>query len=254
MTRWLLVLLLFLPVPGGAQPLLDFRNDLAFKTEVVEGVAGRIYTQKLRLLEADGKLDNDIDLLERLNDILGQLRVAAEYELPAAAAIRWEVHICSRCGESASAMAGGRLLFGEEFIATLAPTDDELAFMMAHEMAHVLAEHTREYATTARFFVANGLHREYWDIQRELDESIVVNLRMAHEYERQELDADFIGFILGGRAGYQPEAMLSLLRKLGADEPSFLSRHPEEIQRMRQAQTMLESVRWIYMRSTGRLH
>lgn len=253
MMRWLLVLLLFLPVPGTAQRLLDFREDLAFKAEVVEGVAGKAYARRLSHLKAEGKLDTDRDLLERLHGILDQLRVAAEYEQPGSSAILWEIHSCSRCGESASAMAGGRLLFGEEFIAGLEPTDDELAFVIAHEMAHVLAEHTREYATTARFFLANGLHREYWDIQRELDESIVVNLRMAHEYQRQELDADYIGFILGARAGYQPEAMLSLLRKLGADDPSFLSRHPEEKQRMRQAQTMLESARRIYTFSNGPL-
>lgn len=249
MARWLLVLLLFLPVPGGAQPLLDFRNDLAFKAEVVDGVAGQAYAKRTRLLEAEGKLDIDADLLERLHGVLNRLRTAAEYEMPASAAIRWEIHVCRRCGESASAMAGGQLLVGEEFIAGLEPTDDELAFVIAHEMAHVLAEHTREYATTARFFVANGLHREYWDIQRELDESIVVNLRMAHEYQRQELDADYIGFFLGARAGYQPDAMLSLLRKLGADDPSFLSRHPEEKQRMRQAQIMLESARRVYTSS-----
>lgn len=251
--RWLLVLLLFLPVPGGAQPLLDFRNDLAFKAEVVEGVAGKAYARRTHLLEAEGKLDIDAALLERLHGILNQLRAAAEYELPASAAIRWEIHVCRSCGESASAMAGGRLLVGEEFIAGLEPTDDELAFVIAHEMAHVLAEHTREYATTARFFVANGLHREYWDIQRELDESIVVNLRMAHEYQRQELDADFIGFFLGARAGYHPEAMLSLLRKLGADDPSFLSHHPEEKLRMQQAQTMLEAARRVYTLSNVRL-
>lgn len=253
MMRWLLVLLLFLPLPGGAQPLLDFRNDLAFKAEIVEGEAGKIYARRLSLLDAEGKLDTDRNLLERLHGILNQLRAAAEYEQPASTAIHWEIHSCSRCGESASAMAGGRLLFGEEFIEALEPSDDELAFVIAHEMAHVLAQHTREYATTARFFLANGLHREYWDIQRELDESIVVNLRMAHEYQRQELDADYIGFILGARSGYQPEAMLSLLRKLGADDPSFLSRHPEEKQRMRQAQTMLESARRIYTLSNGQL-
>ena len=49
----------------------------------------------------------------------------------------------------------------------------------------MLAEHTREFATTARFFVGNGRNREYGDIQNELDESFVVNLRMAPVYAQK---------------------------------------------------------------------
>ena len=65
MMRWLLVSLLFLPAPGGAQPLLDFRNDLAFKAEVVEGVAGKAYARRLSLLEAEAKLDNKIRITRK---------------------------------------------------------------------------------------------------------------------------------------------------------------------------------------------
>jgi predicted Zn-dependent protease len=246
--RLLLLCLILVSAPAGAQPLIDVRKDLAFGVEAVESVAARAYARRLQQLADKGLLDRDAVLLGRLQVILERLRTAAEYELPESDAIRWQLHTCRRCHENAAAMAGGRLLFGEEFITGLELTDAELAYLVAHEMVHVLAEHTREYATTARFFVANGLHREYWDIQRELDESIVVNLRMSHEYERQELDADYYGFILGARAGFNPEAMLSLLRKLGVDEPSMLSRHPGERRRMQQARTMLESARRIYER------
>lgn len=251
--RLLLLCFILVAAPIAAQPLIDVRKDLAFGVEVVESVAARAYARRLQQLADKGLLDRDAVLLGRLQDILARLRAATEYELPESAAIRWQLHTCRRCQENAAAMAGGRLLFGEEFIAQLDLSDAELAYLVAHEMVHVLAEHTREYATTARFFVANGLHREYWDIQRELDESFVVNLRMSHEYERQELDADYYGFILGARAGFNPEAMLSLLRKLGGDEPSMLSRHPGEQRRMRQARTMFESARRIYERGSAQL-
>ena len=136
-------------------------------------------------------------------------------------------------------MAGGKLLIGEEFILTLALSDEELAYLLAHEMAHVLAEHTREFATYARYFVSNGLAREYEDLQQELDESIGLQMRMAFLSAQQELEADYMGFILGARAGVEPAAMLSLLCKLRSDSGSLPVSHPSDERRSQQAQAML---------------
>ncbi|HTD91856.1 MAG TPA: M48 family metalloprotease, partial [Burkholderiales bacterium] len=143
------------------------------------------------------------------------------------------------------AMAGGKLLVGEEFIAKLELSDDELAYILAHEMAHVLAEHTREFATTARFFVGNGRNRDYWDIQNELDDSISVNLHMAPLYIQQELEADYMGYILGARSGFDPEAMPRMLRKLQIEPAADFTMHPSEGQRLARALAMLEAARRI---------
>jgi len=248
MKRWLTVCLILVPAAAGAQPVLDFRNDLAFHAATVNAFAARIYGERLRKLRADGGLDLDQPLLKRLRGILERLRPAAEYERPAVAAISWEIHACRRCDESASAMAGGKLLVGEEFIKQILPTDDELAYLLAHEMGHVIAEHTREFATSARYFVGMGLKREYQDIQHEIDESVSLQLRLAPLYKQQEMEADYIGFILGARAGFEPHAMLSLLRKLSADGPSMLDAHPSTQQRLQQAQDELPAAQRLYAR------
>jgi predicted Zn-dependent protease len=238
-------------VPGfsAAQGLLDFRKDLAFDATTVESVAERAYRSRLRTLAADDRLDTDLVLLARVRGILARLRIAGEFERPDTDAVAWEIHTCRRCNENASAMAGGKLLIGEEFIAGLALTDDELAYMVAHEMAHVLAEHTREFATTARFFVSNGQNRHYGDIQKELDESIVVNMRMAPVYNMQEFEADYMGFILGARSGYDPEAMLRMLIKLhmraGSDAGPF-GLHPDALERILRVQAVGQAMRRVY--------
>jgi Zn-dependent protease with chaperone function len=241
MKRWLVVLLLSVPGVAGAQPLLEFRNDFAFQTATVNAFAAHVYHDRIQRLAAAGKLDVDHGLLKRIRGLVARLRPAAEYERPAAARIAWEVHICRKCDENASAMAGGKLLVSEEFIKSIHPSDDELAYLLAHEMAHVIAEHTREFASTARYFVGMGLKRDYADIQHELDESFGLQLRMAPLYKQQELEADAIGFILGARSGFEPKAMLSLLTKLHSDGPSLLDPHPSTEQRLRQARTMLET-------------
>ena len=74
-------------------------------------------------------------------------------------------------------------------------------------------------------------------------------IRMQPVYVMQELEADYIGFVLGAEAGFRPEAMLSLLRKLGNGGESVVVTPPSEAQRLRQARAMLESTRTLCPRA-----
>ena len=239
----LAIVLLIASGLAGAQRLLEFRNDLVFNPADVEAVAARAFGARLHSLASAGRLDPDPALKARLQRIFPPLLRAAVYERPAAARLAWEIHACSGCDENAMAMPGGKLLVSAGFIERLALTDGELAYLLAHEMGHVLAEHTREFATAARYFVDNGRARSYADIQQELGENLPVLLRMAPISAQQELDADYIGFILGAHAGFAPEAMLSLLGKLGGSGPSLLGTHPALARRLEQAHAMLDAAR-----------
>jgi len=239
----LAALVLMLPGLAVAQQVLEFRNDLAFSAAEVDTLAARSFGARLRTLALAGKLDPDPVLKDRLQRIFPRLLRAAIYERPAAAGLQWEIHTCTRCDENASAMAGGKLLVSADMVHRLALSDDELAYLIAHEMAHVLAEHTREVATAARYFVDNGRARGYADIQQELAESYSVLIRMRPLYIQQELEADYIGFVLGAQAGFRPRAMLGLLAKLGDGGDAIVATHPSEGARMRQARAMLETAR-----------
>lgn len=245
MKRLLIAMLIGAPAICGAQGLLDFRHDLAFETRTVNALAERTYRARIGALAADGRLDADPRLLSRLHGLVAKLRVGARVERADAAALSWEIHTCRRCDENASAMAGGKLLVSEEFVAQYALTDDELGYVLAHEMAHVLAEHTREIATAARFFVGNGRNRDYEDIQNELDESLPLVLRMSPVYIQQELEADYMGFIIGARSGCDPEAMLRMLAKLDANTGSSFAPHPSGTERSQRAGAMLQTAQRI---------
>src|SRR5262245_12729903 len=243
MKRLLAAVLLIAPALASAQPLLDFRDDLAFSASEIDAQAAQEFGVRLRALARAGQLDRDRALELRLHRIIGRLRDAAVYERPSSARLAWEVHTCTGCDESASAMAGGKLLVSSDFVSDNAFTDDELAYLVAHEMAHVLAEHTREFATIARFFLGNGLARGYEDIHHELAENLPVNLRMGPDYVQQELEADYIGLVLGARAGFEPQAMMSLLEKLQGGGQTLLETHPGDLIRLRHAGAMLETGR-----------
>jgi predicted Zn-dependent protease len=236
----LIAMLLVVPELCAAQRLLDFRNDLAFEPATIDALAEHAYRARLQTLAAEGHLDANEELRGRLCRLVVRIAEAARFERPESAKIDWEIHTCRRCGESASAMAGGKLLVGEEFVAELAPTDDELGYIVAHEMGHVIAEHARESATTARFLLGNGRNRNYEDLQNELDESLGANLRLAPLYAQQEFEADYIGFVLGARAGFEPEAMPRMLRKLRSGAGSAFVMHPSDDERIGRVDTMLE--------------
>jgi len=248
----LAALLAALPGLAAAQQILDFPKGYAFSAAEVNALAARSFGARLRTLALAGDLDPDPALKARLQRIFPSLLRAAAAERPAAAHLQWEVHSCGKCDENASAMAGGKLLVSAQFVERLGLSDDELAYLLAHEMGHVLAEHTREMASAARYFVDNGRRRDYADIQQELAQSYAVMIEMRPLYVRQELEADYIGFVLGAQAGFRPHAMLSLLAKLGDGGDTLVATHPSEAARLRQARVMLDAMRRLYARTHNR--
>jgi hypothetical protein len=89
---------------------------------------------------ADGQLDVAPEPLKRVRNIVARLIPAARYERPDGPAIRWEIHTCRHCDEQASAMAGGKLLVGEEFIAELDKMRVELTPMSGAKLQELVQE------------------------------------------------------------------------------------------------------------------
>jgi len=98
-----------------------------------------------------------------------------------------------------------------------------------------------DYASP-RDFVDNGRDRSYDDIRHELDESLIASLRRSGVYKQQEFEADYIGIILGARAGFYPVAMLSMLRKFDAGSAG-LGLHPGRDERIGRVENMLPMAR-----------
>jgi predicted Zn-dependent protease len=231
------------PALAQAQ-LFEFRRDLAFSEQEVVRASEAGYRQRLDALRAAAALDRDRSLAARADAILARLVRAAEVERTGAGQLAWELHLSDSPGDNAAAMAGGKLLVSAPFVRSLALDDDELACLLAHEVAHVVAEHARESATAALAFVPKRRYRSYADVQDELDASLSLALKLQHVQAAQELEADFIGIVLAARAGYDPAAMLSLLRKLGEeDEPAIVRTHAPASERLAQARRTLPIAR-----------
>jgi predicted Zn-dependent protease len=137
-------------------------------------------------------------------------------------------------------MAGGRMAIYTGLIQQVDPTDDELAQVMGHEIAHALANHTAERMSVAMAssagIIAAGLMS---DKPGTAMATAAVAAKLAVDLPNSrtaETEADRIGIELAAKAGYDPRAAVTLWQKMGKAgggkaPPAFLSTHPSDDQR-----------------------
>jgi predicted Zn-dependent protease len=232
--------LLLVAASASAQvPESGRAQDLLFSADEVDASMEERYIDRTVDLAAAGKLDEDRRLLARLRYISAELiRVAIELK-PEAAQWQWEVHTTSDPDIDALCMAGGKILVGSAFVRQLALTDGELATLLAHEVAHVVAEHPRE--TFSEAMLLNRLPAVPLEVvMARLDSDLSLQIRLSALSSLQESEADQLGMVLAHRAGWAAADMVSFYRKLASSEQSALvsSAYPATASRVSMAQGM----------------
>lgn len=147
---------------------------------------------------------------------------------------KWELVLINEDTVNAHVMAGGKITFYTGLIRKLNLNDDEIAAVMGHEIAHALREHTREKMSqqqAAGLVLAVGgaaLGAGAGAMQAAgLAKQIALDLPFSRGMESE---ADQYGLELSARAGYNPQAAITLWDKMarlgGSGGPGFLSTHP----------------------------
>jgi metalloendopeptidase OMA1, mitochondrial len=139
---------------------------------------------------------------------------------------------------NAFAMPGGKVAVYTGLM-NLAKTDDELAAIIGHEIAHVAARHGNERMSQALMVAGGGLAVGYAvkDQDPTTQEAVLLaygigaTLGAQLPYSRlHENEADEIGLIYMARAGYDPRSAITFWEKMkrvgGGEPPQFLSTHP----------------------------
>jgi Zn-dependent protease with chaperone function len=173
---------------------------------------------------------------------------------------KWEVALINSDQINAFCLPGGKIAFYTGILQKLNLSDDETAMIMGHEMAHALREHARERlakssATNlglrlgAELLGLGNLGSVAADMGAQL-----LTLRFSRE---DETEADLVGLELAARAGYHPNASVSLWQKMGQANkgggPAFLSTHPSGPRRIEELQANVPKVLGLYekARKTG---
>jgi len=220
----------------------------------IDQSAAQAYGQVISEAGKKDQLNRDSAQVERVRGVANRL-------IPNTAAFRadaprwsWEVNVITSPEVNAWCMPGGKIAVYSGLLTKLNPTDEELAAVMGHEIAHALREHGRERASeqvaqrlgVSVLSVALGLG----DLGAQLTQTLLdVTLSLPHS-RTHETEADRIGVELAARSGYDPRAAVSLWQKMGklggGKPPEWMSTHPSDQSRIRDLQTYSERVAPLY--------
>jgi len=182
---------------------------------------------------------------------------------PDSANWKWEVNLLNSPTVNAFCMPGGRIAFYNGILTKLNLTDDEVAMVMGHEIAHALREHAREQAgkntiTSVGTRILGAVGSAYFGVDPRLGDAAagMVAQGAALSFSRgDESEADLVGLDLAARAGYDPRAGIALWQKMGAVNKSqplpFLSTHPSGSKRIDDMNKNMYLVLPVYARAKG---
>jgi predicted Zn-dependent protease len=147
-------------------------------------------------------------------------------------------------------MPGGKIMVYDGIVDRLNLSDSEIAAILGHEIARALREHSRErisrqYAQQLAISGAAAIAGADASITDLANMVATVTFQLPFSRE-QESEADRVGLELMARAGYDPNAAVSLWEKMIAAEkqqpPEFLSTHPSPATRIEDLRALLPRV------------
>ncbi len=224
----------------------------------VEAAADKQYDEMMAEAQKKGLLNRNAQQVQRVRTIAQRLIPQTRVFRQDAPGWAWETNVLTSKDVNAWAMPGGKMAVYTGLIERLNATDDELAAVMGHEIAHALREHAREriarqMSTEAASAIGSIAIQILTGVQ--LDPQIAGTVGQAvfvlPNSRENEQEADVIGVELMARAGYDPRAALSLWQKMGqasggGGPPEFLSTHPSSATRLRDLQVYVDKVMPLY--------
>jgi predicted Zn-dependent protease len=228
---------------------------LLISSEQLEQTAAQGYSQLKTEATQKGALNTNEKLLERVRAIARRIEPQTGIFRKDAPGWNWEVNVIDSDELNAFCMPGGKIMFYSGLINQLKLTDEEIAVVMGHEIAHALREHSREQVSQAiAAQTALGVGTSVFGLSQTTAQlaSIGYQAFIATHFSRtDEAEADRIGLELSARAGYNPRAGVTLWQKMinanaGGQLPEFLSSHPADSTRVQQIESLLPVVMPLY--------
>ena len=230
--------------PTGRQQFMLVSPDAAIS------MAQTAYMDTLRQFARRGKLMNDPQLAERMARITGRLVAVAVQEYPHTSGWDWSVALVDDAEVvNAWAMAGGRMAVYRGLVEKLDLGDAEIAHIMGHEIAHAIANHHAERMSMvlAQNLAVSVLDRNVEDSRTAPIANTVATVALTLPNSRSgEEEADKLGMRIAVKAGYDPQAAVTLWQKMmrhgGPRPPEFLSTHPDPASRVAALSALVDQV------------
>lgn len=220
----------------------------------LEQESAQAYTEVLGQERGKGNVDADPAMTARVRAIAQRIIPVTTTFRPEAKNWKWEVHVIRSDQLNAWCMPGGKIAFYSAIITKLNLTDDEIAAIMGHEVAHALREHARERASEqlpvqiGAVVLSAATGSEASGQLAQVAYQVAAGLPHSRTHE---IEADRIGVELAARAGYNPRAAVKLWEKMAAASggkggPEWMSTHPSSESRIKDLQVYSERVAPLY--------
>lgn len=234
-----------------ANPVSGRQQLMLVSEEQTQASSAQAYTEMLSEEQKKGKLSTDVALNSRVKRITDRLIVQAGNMYPPSREWKWSVAVIDEPTLNAWCMPGGKMAIYTGIIRQLKLTDDEIAQIMGHEIAHALLGHGRERMSRA---IAMQGGMQIGSILAGRDLSVlapVADIALTLPYSRaSESEADRYGIELAARAGFDPRAAVRLWEKMeaasGNGPPQFLSTHPAPGNRIQALSALVPQMLPIY--------
>ncbi len=242
---------------GGGVVGVERSQMMMVSAQEVEQASRQEYQQMMAEARSKNALNRDPGEVQRVRTIVARLTSQVGAFRQDALRWPWEVNVLSSNELNAWCMAGGKMAIYTGIIDRLKLSDDEIAAVMGHEIAHALREHAREKVSKAMVTglgvsVAGallGVGSAGQDLMG-MVAKVTFELPNSREYE---MEADRMGVELAARAGYDPRAAVTLWNKMSSASnggpPQWLSTHPSHATRQRELAEYSSRVLPLYERS-----
>ena len=187
-------------------------------------------------------LPSNDPLVKRVQRIAGRIIPQTAIFRKDAPKWNWEVNVIKSDQLNAWAMPGGKIAFYTGIIEKLQLTDNEIAAIMGHEIAHVLREHGRERASQQSLTqVGLSALSIFTGVRGPALDATALALQVTFTLPNSrthEIEADRMGVELAARAGYNPYAAVNVWKKMAKESkegspPQILSTHPSHSSRIK---------------------
>ncbi len=226
-------------------------------SSTVDAMSAQAYDATLDKSRKANTLNVDKKMLRRVKNISNRLIQQVGVFRPDAKSWQWEVNVEKNDQLNAYCMPGGKIMVLSGIITKLDITDDELAAIIGHEIAHALREHGRErmsqayvqqFGLQALAALASGSSLGNLATQgASIGSQLFFALPNGREQERE---SDRMGLELAARAGYNPNAAVTLWQKMSAQSksapPEFFSTHPSSANRIADLKALAPTMMPLY--------
>ena len=227
---------------------------------VSDDQAASMGAQAFADIKKQEKVSTDPAVNARIQRIGKRIAGAVGRDLPNA---QWEFVVFDSDQANAFALPGGKVGVYTALI-KLAASDDEIAVVMGHEIAHVSSRHGAERQSQAMLAglggaavaigTENSKNQQYYMLAYGLG-STLGTLAYSRDHERE---ADAVGLRFAARAGYDPRAAANFWRKMAEKETGgrplkLLSTHPPSEERIETLERLAPGLMPVYEQAKANL-